>query len=48
MNPNEPVEESKQDQDELVDPNDDIFIGEQDGDHIYISRKALKESIKNS
>lgn len=27
---------------------DDIFIGEENGEHIFISRKALKEAIENS
>lgn len=33
---------------EGIDPEDDILIGEENGEHIYISRKALKESIHNS
>ena len=45
-NPNEPEEEAKGD--EQIDPNTDIFIGEEDGDHIYIDKDALKESLKNS
>lgn len=30
-----------------VDPEDDIFIGEENGEHIYVSKKALKDSIHN-
>ena len=49
-NPNE-GDNSKEislDEVEGIDPNDDIFIGEEDGEHIYISKKALEEGIKNS
>lgn len=45
QNPNEPDEEVKH---EEVDQGDDILIGEEDGDNIYISKKALKRSIHNS
>ena len=38
-NPNEPDEVVKAN----VDPQDDILIGEEDGEHIYVSRKAIKE-----
>ena len=49
-NPNEPLENSNLDETdpELVDPEDDIFIGEEEGENIYISRKALKSKIQNS
>jgi hypothetical protein len=50
-NPNEPIEESKEDQTEnedIIDPNDDIFVGEQNGENIYISKHALKDSIAHS
>jgi hypothetical protein len=30
-----------------VDPEDDIFIGEENGEHIYVSKSALKDSIHN-
>jgi hypothetical protein len=48
-NPNEPGEESK-DEDSFfdIDPNDDILIGEENGENVYISKKALKEKIHNS
>lgn len=49
-NPNEPLENSNLDvtDPELVDPEDDIYIGEEEGENIYISKKALKEKIQNS
>lgn len=28
---------------EGIDPNDDILIGEENGEHIYVSKRALKE-----
>ena len=49
QNPNEPLEESKDNGSSAnIDPSDDIFIGEENGEHIYISKKALKENIRNS
>ena len=46
-NPNEPLENSNLDEtdQDLVDPEDDILLGEEDGENIYISRKALKSKI---
>ena len=46
-NPNEPTEELKA-LDDLIDPNIDIFMGEQNGENIYLNKKALKNSIKHS
>ena len=43
-NPNEP-EESKSLSDVHIDPVNDILIGEENGEHIYINKQALKESI---
>lgn len=45
-NPNEPSEESKAD--DLIDPVNDIFLGEENGEHLYINKKALKQSIRDS
>jgi hypothetical protein len=48
QNPNE-GEESKGDPlYENYDPKDDILIGEENGEGIYVSKKALKESITHS
>jgi hypothetical protein len=44
-NPNE-AEEIKHDP--HVDLEQDILIGEEDGDHLYIDRNALRESIHNT
>ena len=44
-NPNEPGEGGHG---SGVDPVDDLFIGEENGQYIYLSKKALKESIHNS
>ncbi len=30
-----------------IDPEDDILVGEEDGRHVFISRKGLKEAIHN-
>lgn len=46
-NPNEPVEELK-DAHVHIDPVNDILIGEENGEHIYINKRALKNSIRNS
>jgi hypothetical protein len=46
-NPNEPVEEHKIPT-VHIDPVNDILIGEENGEHIYINKKALKESIRSS
>ena len=45
-NPNEPEEESKGH--DLIDPVNDVFIGEENGEHLYINKNALKESIQDS
>jgi hypothetical protein len=39
-NPNEPGEEAKSDV--QIDPQNDILIGEENGEHIYINKQALK------
>ena len=46
-NPNEPAEESKRSH-VHIDPANDILIGEENGEHIYINKRALKNSIKSS
>lgn len=47
QNPNEPGESLESSKD-LIDPNDDILIGEENGEHVYVSKKALTEQIRNS
>lgn len=45
-NPNEPEEEVKGD--DLIDPVNDVFIGEENGEHLYINKSALRDSIRDS
>jgi hypothetical protein len=50
-NPNEPGvgEESKEEEYSFdIDPNDDILIGEENGENVYISKTALREKLHNS
>jgi hypothetical protein len=47
-NPNEPESEIQETSLDQIDPTDDILIGEENGEHIYLSKKALKEQIRNS
>lgn len=45
QNPNEADENVKQPD---IDESDDFLIGEENGEHIYISKKALKRQLHNS